>query len=213
MSISVFVADDHAIVRDGLTTLLRLQPGITVVGTASGGRETVEQVLRLEPQVLILDISMPGLNGIEAARQIVARRPQVSIVVLTMHSKAELVLQALEAGARGYVLKECATAEIIDAVRAVSAGRRFLSARVAETVAESNGRCSGVAALHKLSRREREVLRLVADGHTSVRIGEMLQLSSRTVDSYRGRLMEKLQVSQLAGLIKFAIQHGLTSLD
>ena len=213
MATTVFVADDHAIVREGLVALLRAQSGITVVGTASSGREAVAQVLKLKPRVVILDISMRNLNGIEATRQILARRPEVSIVILSMHSGAEFVLQALEAGARAYVRKESATTEIIDAVRHVDRGHRYLSPEIAEIVADSIGDGTSVAKLSSLSKREREVLKLVADGHSSATIGQMLQLSPKTVDSYRSRLMAKLQVSQLAGLVKFAIQHGLTTLE
>lgn len=213
MSISVFVADDHAIVRDGLVALLRTHPGIEIVGTASDGIEAVRKVLALKPRVVILDISMPELSGIEAARQICAALPESLIVMLSMHSGAQYVFQALEAGARGYLLKESASAEIVDAIRAVHRGQRFLSRKAAEIVAQGISERQGVSAIDSLSRREREVLRLVADGYSSAKIGELLHLSPKTVDSYRSRLMQKLQVNQLAGLIKFAIQHGVTTLE
>ncbi len=213
MSISVFVADDHAIVRDGLVALLRAHPGIEIVGTATNGTEAVAKVLHTKPRVVILDISMPELSGIEAARQITAALPDTLVVMLSMHSGAQYVFQALEAGARGYLLKESASAEIADAVRAVDRGQRYLSRKVAEIVAQGISERQGVSALDSLSRREREVLRLVADGYSSAKIGELLHLSPKTVDSYRSRLMQKLQVNQLAGLIKFAIQHGVTTLE
>jgi DNA-binding NarL/FixJ family response regulator len=213
MSISVFVADDHAIVRDGLVALLRTHPGIEIVGTASDGREAVAKVRQAKPRVVILDISMPELSGIDAARQIIASLPETLIVMLSMHSGAQYVFQALEAGARGYLLKESASAEIVDAVRAVDRGQRFLSRKAAEIVAQGITERQGVSGLDSLSRREREVLRLVADGYSSAKIGELLHLSPKTVDSYRSRLMQKLRVNQLAGLIKFAIQHGVTTLD
>jgi len=213
MSISIFVADDHAIVRDGLVALLRSHPGIEIVGTAADGKEAVTKVLKARPRVLILDISMPELSGIEVARQVNAALPETLIVMLSMHSGAQYVFQALEAGARGYLLKESASAEIVDAVRAVDRGQRFLSRKAAEVVAQGIAERQGVSALDSLSRREREVLRLVADGYSSARIGEVLHLSPKTVDSYRSRLMQKLQVNQLAGLIKFAIQHGVTTLE
>ena len=211
--ISVFVADDHAIVRDGLVSLLRAHQGFEVIGTASSGSEAVEQVVRLGPRVLILDISMPGLSGIDAARQIRVGRPDVAIVVLTMHSSVRHVFQALEAGVRGYLLKESASVEIVDAVRAVDQGRRYLNGKVAEIVAQGISEQRGANALETLSRREREILCLVADGWSSSKIAEMLHLSPKTIDSYRSRLMQKLQVSQLAGLIKFAILHGLTTVQ
>ncbi len=213
MSITVFVADDHAIVRDGLVALLRAHSGFEVLGTAANGREAVSEVLRLAPRVVVLDISMPELSGIEAARQIHAALPHVAIVILTMHSGAQHVFQALEAGVRGYLLKESASVEIIDAVRAVEQGRRFLSRKVAEIVADGIGDHHDVSGLDSLSKREREVLRLVVDGNSSARIGALLHLSPKTVDSYRSRLMQKLQVKQLAGLVKFAVQHGLTTPD
>jgi DNA-binding NarL/FixJ family response regulator len=213
MSISVFVADDHAIVRDGLVALLRMQPDLAIVGTASDGSEAVAKVLQARPRIVILDISMPGLSGIEVARQIAAALPETRIVMLSMHSGAQYVFQALEAGARGYLLKESASAEIADAIRAVDRGQRYLSRKAAEIVAQGISERQGGNALDALSRREREVLRLVADGHSSAKIGELLHLSPKTIDSYRSRLMQKLQVNQLAGLIKFAIQHGVTTLD
>jgi len=213
MPIAVFVADDHAIVRDGLAALLRTHPDIEIVGSAATGSDAVTQVQRLMPQVVILDISMPELDGIEAARQIHQALPDTAIVMLSMHSGTQHVVRALEAGARGYLLKESASAEIVDAVRAVDSGHHYLSREVADIVAQGIGKRKAVSALDSLSRREREVLSLVANGNSSARIGELLHLSPKTVDSYRSRLMLKLEVNQLAGLIKFAIQHGLTTLE
>jgi DNA-binding NarL/FixJ family response regulator len=212
-SISVFVADDHAIVRDGLAALLRTHPDIEIVGMAASGSEAVEQVRQLRPRVVILDISMPNLDGIEAARQIRQALPDTAILMLSMHASMQYVVQALEAGARGYLLKESASEEVIDAVRAVNGGQRYLSRKVAEIVAQGISEPKAVSALDSLSRREHEVLRLVADGYSSAMIGELLHLSPKTVDSYRSRLMQKLGVGQLAGLIKFAIQHGVTTLE
>jgi DNA-binding NarL/FixJ family response regulator len=213
MSTTVFVADDHAIVRDGLVSLLRANAGFEVVGTAENGREAVTEVLRLAPRVVVMDISMPDLSGIDAARQIRASLPDVAIVILTMHSGAQYVFEALEAGVRGYLLKESASVEIIDAVRAMEQGRRYLSRKVAEIVADGIGERGGNAVLDSLSKREREVLRLVVDGYSSTKIGALLHLSPKTIDSYRSRLMHKLHVNQLAGLVKFAVQHGLTAPD
>ncbi len=213
MALTVFIADDHAVVREGLGALLASQPDIRIVGTAADGREAVAEVLRLKPQVALLDISMPGLDGIESMRQIFAQGSDTAVVVLSMHSSAQHVFHALEAGARGYLLKESAGREILDAVRAVHAGRRYLSPKVAEIVAEGLGGRTGESPLERLSRREREIIKLVADGHSSAEIALMLHLSPKTVDSYRSRLMQKLHLSDLAALIKFAIQHGLTSLD
>ena len=213
MPITVFVADDHAIVRDGLVNLLAAQPDIEIVGTAANGREALARVLRLKPQVVILDISMPELDGIEATRQILDKTPDAAIVILSMHSSAQHVFHALEAGARGYLLKESAGREIVDAVRMAHTGRRYLSPKVAEIVAEGLSDRSDASPLESLSKREREILKLVADGLTSAEIGEKLHLSPKTVDTYRSRLMQKLHLADLASLIKFAIQNGLTSLD
>ncbi len=213
MSLTVFIADDHAVVREGLGALLSSQPDIRIVGTAMDGREAVTEVLRLKPRVVLLNISMPGLDGIESMRQILAQQRDMAVVILSMHSSAQHVFHALEAGARGYLLKESAGREIIEAVRAVHAGRRFLSPKVAEIVAEGLGGRSGESPLERLSRREREIIKLVADGHSSAEIARLLNLSPKTVDSYRSRLMQKLHLSDLAGLVKFAIQHGLTALE
>jgi DNA-binding NarL/FixJ family response regulator len=213
MPIRVFVADDHAIVRDGLVTLMSSQPDIEVVGTACNGREALTEVRRIKPEVVVLDISMPELDGIEAARQILANEPGMRIVMLSMHAGSQHVFHALEAGARGYLLKESAAKEVIEAVRVVSLGRRYLSPKVAEIMADGLSDRQPSSPLESLSKREREILKLVADGHSSARIGEMLHLSPKTVDSYRSRLMQKLHLADLVALIKFAIQHGITSLD
>jgi DNA-binding NarL/FixJ family response regulator len=213
MRTTVFVADDHAILRDGLATLLAAQSDMEVVGTAGNGREAIAGVLRLAPHVAIIDISMPELDGIEATRQILAGNPDVHVMILSMHAGAQHVFHALEAGVRGYLLKESASREVIEAVRIVQSGRRYLSPRVAEIVAQGVSDRSAVSPLSSLSQREREILKLVADGHSSVRIGIMLHLSPKTVDTYRSRMMQKLHVSDLAGVIKLAIQHGLTSLE
>ena len=210
---SVFVADDHAIVRDGLVALLSAQPDLSVLGTASNGRDAVRQILELAPRIAVLDISMPELDGIEAARRIAAESPEVQVIILSMHGGAQHIFQALEAGVRGYLLKESAGREIVEAIRVVQSGRRYLSPRVAEIVAEHVGTRGGVTPLETLSRREREILKLVADGHSSVEIGSKLHLSPKTVDSYRSRMMQKLHLPDLASVIKFAIRHGLTSLE
>jgi DNA-binding NarL/FixJ family response regulator len=211
--ITVFLADDHAIVRDGLATLLEAQPDMKVVGTAANGREALAEIRRLAPRVVILDISMPELDGIEATRQILAHNPEVQVMILSMHAGSQHVFHALEAGVRGYLLKESASREVIAAVRVVQSGRRYLSPRVAEIVAQGVSERGGTSPLSSLSQREREIFKLVADGHSSAKIGTMLHLSPKTVDTYRSRMMQKLHVSDLAGLIKLAIQHGVTSVD
>jgi len=213
MPITVFVADDHAVVREGLASLLAAQPDLSVVGTAADGRDTVRQAAALQPEVVIMDIAMPQMNGIEAARAIRDRVPQARVVILSMYSTVEHVFHALEAGASGYVLKDSAAKDIIDAVRAVRAGRRYLSPKVAEMMAEVVSRSAAESPLNRLSKRERQILQLVAEGRSSAQIAATLHLSPKTVDTYRSRLMQKLHITDTAGLVKFAIQHGLTPLE
>ena len=213
MPITVFVADDHAVVREGLASLLAAQPDLRVVGTAADGRDTVRQIVNLQPEVVVMDIAMPQMNGIEAAREIRERAPRTRLIILSMHSSVEHVFHALEAGALGYVLKESAGKELIEAVRAVHAGRRYLSPRVAEMMAEVVSRRSTDSPLNRLSGRERQILQLVAEGRSSAQIAATLHLSPKTVDTYRSRLMQKLHIGDVAGLVKFAIQHGLTPLE
>ena len=213
MAITIFIADDHVILREGLARLLQSHAGFEVVGGAGNGRETVRLVRQLKPKVVILDISMPDMNGIEAARQIGETAPDSRVVILSMHSTAEHVFHALEAGARAYILKESASDEIVNAVQVVHSGRRFLSAKVSAIVADQLALRPRTSPLDSLSRREREILQLVAEGRSSAKIASVLAISPKTVDTYRSRLMQKLNIGDVAGLVKFAIQHGLTPLE
>jgi DNA-binding NarL/FixJ family response regulator len=213
MPVTVFVVDDHAVVREGLIALLATHSDIQIVGAAVNGREAIGEIPKLKPQIAILDISMPDLDGIETTRQLVAEAPETAVIILSMHSGSQHVFHALRAGAKAYLLKESAGREIVDAIRSVRDGRRFLSPKIAQIVEKRLGHSSFVSPLDSLSTREREVVKLVADGFSSNEIAKMLCLSSKTVDSYRSRLMHKLHVSDVAGLVKFAIQHGITSLD
>jgi DNA-binding NarL/FixJ family response regulator len=217
MNISVYIADDHAIVRDGLRILLDEQPDIEVVGDAADGRETVRQVTELTPDVVIMDINMPELNGIEATRQIMENCPSTRVVILSMFATQEHIFRALQAGARGYLLKESAGIEVVNAVRQVMLGHRYLSQKISEDVIDDYVRLRDQAMdedpLSRLSPREREVLQLVVEGKSSAEIAEALFLSPKTVETYRSRLMQKLEIHDIPGLVKFAIQHGLTSLD
>jgi len=216
MSIKVFLADDHTVVRDGLRFLLEAQPDITVVGDAADGREAVRQVEQLHPEVVIMDIAMPELNGIEAAQQICEVCPSTRVVILSMHSTSEHIFRAFQAGVCGYLLKESAGVEVVNAVRAVHTGQRYLSQKISNQVLDDYMRQREIAdarsPLAALSPREREVLQLVVEGKSSADIAGILFISPNTVDTYRSRLMRKLDVSDLPGLVKFAIQHGLTSL-
>ncbi|HEU5098104.1 MAG TPA: response regulator transcription factor [Roseiflexaceae bacterium] len=211
MTIEVFLADDHAVMRAGLRLLLEAQPDLRVIGEAANGREAVRQAQIKCPDVLIMDIAMAELNGIEATRQICALCPDTRVLVLSMYSTEEYVARALHAGALGYVLKEAAGADVIDAVRAVYAGRQYFSPKIA--AAHSYSRRAGISPLQSLSEREREILQLIVEGHSSAHIGGILNLSPKTVETYRSRLMHKLDLHDLPGLVKFAIQHGLTSLE
>lgn len=214
MAIGVFLADDHAVVREGLRLVLEAHPDIRVLGEASEGRGAVSEVRRLLPDVVIMDIAMPQSNGIEATLRLRELVPSVKVVILSMHSTTEHIFRALQAGARGYLLKESAGAEVVDAVRAVYSGGRYLSQKIAANVVDDYLREGQPASpLQALSRRELEVVQLVAEGRTSAEIATLLALSPKTIETYRSRLMQKLGVTDVPSLVKFAIQHGLTSLQ
>ena len=216
MAIRVLLVDDHAVVRDGLRLMLEAEPDVAVVGEAAGGRQAVRCVRKISPDVVVMDVAMPELNGIEAARQISQGYPDTRIVILSMHATAEYIYQALQAGADGYVVKEAAGREVVRAVHRVYAGRRFLSDKITATVVDDYMRQrlpQERNPLERLSCREWEVLQLVVEGKTSAEIGEDLHLSPKTVETYRSRMMHKLGVDSLPDLVKFAIRHGLTSVD
>jgi len=208
MNLKVLLVDDHAVMREGLAALLS-RAGIDVIGTASNGREAVRLARELVPDAVVMDISMPDLNGIEATRQIRVRAPSVRIVMLSMHANREHVHQALAAGADGYVLKESAAAEVAAAVRAVAAGRRYLSPSIEAAMLEAGGSAAR-GPVESLSTRERQVLQLVVEGGSSAEIARTVHLSPKTVETYRSRLMKKLGVHDVTALVKFAVQHGLT---
>ncbi|MGE4239034.1 response regulator [Ramlibacter sp.] len=214
MRITIVIVDDHAIMREGLSQVLAQQPDFSIVGTCGDGRQSLKLIAELRPTVVILDISMPGLNGIEVTRQVREEWPECGVLILSMHASSEHVFQAIEAGARAYLKKESAARDIVEAVRAVSAGRRYLGPGIAEVVAEHLGtRKPGENPLQSLSRREREILQLVAEGHSSAEIGALLFLSPKTVDSYRSRLMGKLGLADVPSLVKFAIRQGVIPLE
>ena len=217
MSITVFLADDHAVVRDGLRALLEAQPDIQVIGDAANGQETVRRVAQLCPDVVVLDIAMPELNGIEAAYEIGQVCPATRVIILSILSTTEHIFRALQAGVRGYLLKESAGIEVVSAVHVVHAGHRYLSEKISDKIVDDYIRQRQAPQardpLASLSPREREVLQLVAEGKSSAEIADILSLSIKTVETYRSRLMNKLGIDDLPGLIRFAIQHGLTSLE
>jgi len=216
MSITVLLADDHAVVRDGLQALLQAQRDIEVVGHAANGRDAIRETARLSPDVAIVDIAMPELNGIEVTRQIGEVCPATEVIILSMYSTSEDVYRALQAGARGYVLKESAGSEVVEAIRVVHLGFRYLSRKIEGTVVDEYLRqreaLRPAGPLASLTLRERQVLELVVEGRTSAEIGETLFLSPRTIEVYRRNLKKKLGIADLPGLVKFAIQHGLVRL-
>lgn len=213
MTIRVLLADDHALMREGLRALLASVTDIEVVGEASTGREAEKQVLELKPDVVLMDVTMSGQNGIDAARAIHLKFPAIRILMLSMHASAEYVYRAFEAGASGYLLKEMAIDEIITAVRTVRRGGRYLSPALAESVPRPAVSGHPKSPIDSLSARERQVLQLVVEGRTSLEIARMIHLSPSSVQTYRSRLMTKLGVSDVPSLVKFALEHGLTPSD
>ena len=214
MTISVFLVDDHRVLRDGLRILLESQDDIEVIGEAEDGNKAVEGVISLNPDVAVLDITMPELNGIDAAQLIHEELPEVGIVILSIHSDLEHIFRALQAGAQGYILKESAGSEVITAVRSVYLGRRYLSPSIRDAVTEAYLQNKQFhSPLELLSQRERGVLQLTVEGHSSAKIAEKLELSPKTVVTYRSRLMGKLDTHDLPELVRFAVKHGITPID
>ena len=209
----ILLADDHAVVRKGLRAILEKElPGCTVI-EASDGVRAVDLARREEPELVVVDIGMPGLNGLEAIRQIIRRSPRIRILVLSLHTEEAIVLSSFEYGASGYLLKECAVEELVDAVKAVFSGKRYLSAGLPASVREavrSKKKKSPVSdPLEKLTPREREVLGLLAEGHNNSAIAEHLFVSPDTVKTHRKNLMRKLDVHNLPSLVNLALKHHL----
>jgi two-component system response regulator NreC len=204
----VVLADDHALVRDGLRAVLAREPDIQVVAEAADGREALSAVETAKPDVAVLDLSMPLLNGLDVARQLVARDRGPRTILITMHVEDRYVLDALRAGVRGYVLKKQAAADLVRAIREVASGRVYLSPGVGAAVAEAI-RTGGPGPEERLTPREREVLQLVAEGKTTKEIAAILNVSVKTADAHRTRLMQKLDIHDIAGLTRCAIRLGL----
>jgi two-component system response regulator NreC len=213
MTIRILIADDHAVVAEGLKHLIEAQEDLQVVAIVGDGREAVRIAKEAQPHVVLMDLSMPELNGADATRAIVENDPKCRVIVLSMYAEREYVRRALKSGAAGYVVKRSAAKEVVEAIRAVHAGQRYLSPRVADAVIEDYAADEKADLLERLSAREREVLQLLAEGRTGAEIAARLSLSQKTVETYRARLVEKLGIRDVAGLVKFAIQRGLVSLD
>ncbi|MGH8688796.1 MAG: response regulator [Burkholderiales bacterium] len=210
MSLRVLLADDHAVLREGLRALLAPSAEVSVVGEVGNGRDALRLAEALQPDVVLMDISMPDLNGLDAARLILAKCATTRVIILSMHSSTEHVYRAFEAGASGYVLKESVGGEVLAALRAVRAGQRYLSPALREAYAQVERGATPASPLDSLSARERQVLQLVVEGRSSADIAREVHLSPKTVDTYRSRIMKKLGVRDVPALVKFALQQGLT---
>jgi DNA-binding NarL/FixJ family response regulator len=209
---SIVLAEDHAVVRQGLRLLLEAEPDLRVVGEADDGLRVVELVERVRPDVVIMDLVMPGLGGLDATREVLKRAPRTRVVVLSMHADEVHVIEALRSGASGYVLKDAGGQELVTAVREAAAGRRYLSPPLSESVIEAYLRRQEHARVDPydtLSLRERQVLHLVAEGLSARQIGERLYISPRTVEVHRGRAMAKLGLRSSAELVRYAVERGL----
>jgi two-component system, NarL family, response regulator NreC len=213
MSLRILLADDHAILRCGLRLLLQREPDLLVAGEAADGRAAVDWMDRGQASVVVMDVGMPGLNGIEATAQIVRKYPQTAVVVLSMHGDETYVLRCLRAGARGYVLKESAEHELIAAIRAVAAGKSFFSPKVTRLLQQEHverlRREGGDDSFQLLTGREREVLQLLAEGHSNKEIAGRLFLSVYTVETHRKRILDKLNLHGTADLILYAVRKGM----
>jgi len=217
MSVTTIVlADDHQVVRHGLRVLLEAEPEFRIVGEAGDGLEALEMLERLQPDVLVLDLMMPGMNGLEVTRQASQRSPRTGIVILSMHTNEAYVLEALRAGAKAYVLKSSTSDELVSAVREVAVGRRYLSSPLSERAIEAYTQRAEAAAMDSyemLTTREREVLQLAAEGHTSAETAARLSISPRTAETHRANLMRKLGLRTQADLIRYALRRGIVPME
>jgi DNA-binding NarL/FixJ family response regulator len=220
--IRVLIADDHNLVRAGIRSLLEAAAGIEVVAEASDGREALRLIEEQRPDVVLMDIAMSGLNGLEATARAVQAFPHVRVIILSMHANEEYVVQALRAGASGYLLKDAGTAELELAVKAVARGETYLSPPISKQVisdyihrigGEAPGERGAAGELERLTQRQREILRLIARGHTTQEIARILSISVKTVETHRTQLMERLDIHDIAGLVRYAIRTGLIDTD
>ncbi len=214
-AIRVIVADDHTIIRSGLKALLDREPDIEVVAEAADGRQAVQKAQELLPEVILLDIAMPNLNGIEAARQIAARHERMGIIILSMHSDESYVLRALKAGARGYLLKDSPEGDIMNAVRAVNSGKAYFSPEISRMLADDYLRQMqqrGVEDSYELlTSREREILQMLAEGRSNKDVANLLNLSLHTVETHRSNILQKLNLHSIPELILYAVRKGIVA--
>ena len=214
MAIRVIVAEDHAIVREGLCALIEKQSDIEVVYEAQNGQQAVEQAARLKPDLVIMDVSMPGINGIEATRQIITAINDVRVLALSAHDKPEYVTDMIKAGVSGYLLKDCLTSELVNAIRKVVEGESYLSSRIATVVIEEHKK-QHLPSTHSmnaiLKKHEIEVLKLLAEGKTAGQIAEQYNVTVKAIEAKRRRMFDKLAIDNFADLVKYAIREGLTS--
>ncbi len=214
--IRILLADDHAVLRAGLRALLNAEPDMEVVGEAGDGQEAVQKAEELRPDVIVMDLGMPGMSGLEAMRQIKARGLPSRILVLTVHAEEQYLLPVLQAGGSGYVLKRAADTELIEAIRTVSRGDAYLYPSAAKLLLEDYQRKVSAGpddAFNRLTEREKEVLKLTAEGYSAQEIAERLVISAKTVDTYRQRIMEKLKISHRSELIRYALRKGLLNVE
>ena len=213
---TILLADDHHVVRKGMRAVLEAEPDFSLVGEASDGLKTVQLVEHLRPDVLVLDLMMPGLNGIEVTRQVGKRSPQTRVLILSMHANEDYVLEALRNGATGYVLKDTGMAELVKAVREVAAGRRYLSPVLAERAIDAYVRQTQESTLDRyetLTDREREVLHLAAEGLTNAKVAARLSISTRTAESHRNNMMRKLGLRTQTDLVLYALRRGIITME
>lgn len=215
MQLRILIADDHDVVRRGLRSLLESQPGWTVCGEATNGREAVELTYKLKPEIVVLDITMPELGGLDAARQILKVLPRTEILVLTMHESEELVREVLHAGARGYVLKTDSGRDLLKAVEAISEHRTFFTSKIEDMVVQgylsTGAQTAGTERSTGLTPREREVLQLLAEGRTNKEVAVVLGISSKTAEAHRVNVMRKLNLHSIAEIVRYAVRNQLLS--
>jgi two-component system, NarL family, response regulator NreC len=213
MSIRILIADDHKIVRDGLSGLIRTQKDMEIIGEADNGMTAVKLASNVSPDIVIMDVSMPDLNGIEATRKIKSAVPDAKVIALSMHSDRRFVLGMLEAGVKGYVIKDSAFAELAGAIRAVSANKSYLSPGITDIVVNAYARNGEVKGNALLSNREREILQLLAEGRSVKKISELIHISIKTVETHRRNIMVKLDIKTAADLIRYALKEGYSTLE